>query len=74
MTHYTSSKGDKIEIASMAYLYLVSAHKKAVATEERKHEWAAANGQEYSNPDREAEIDALAAELKRREEERPATE
>lgn len=68
MTSYTGSKGERIEIANMAFPHLVSAHKKAVATEERKHEWSAANGQEYSNPEREAEIDAMAAEIERRNE------
>jgi hypothetical protein len=29
--HYTNSKGESVEIATMAYPHLVSAHKKAVA-------------------------------------------
>lgn len=67
MTHYTDSKGQSVEIATMAYPHLVSAHKKAVATEERKHHSAHLNGTEYSNPEREAEIDALAAEIAKRD-------
>lgn len=68
MTHYTNSKGESVEIASMAYPHLVSAHKKAVATEERKHQSAHLNGTEYDNPEREAEIDAMAAEIAKRDE------
>ena len=68
MTSYTSSKGDRIEIAAMPFSYLVSAHKKAVATEERKHQTAHINGTDYENPEREAEIDAMAAEIERRNE------
>lgn len=66
-THYTDSKGQPVEIAKMATPHLISAHKKAVATEERRHTTAMNFDEEYSNPEREAEIDALAAEIKRRE-------
>ena len=66
-TEYTNSKGEKVEIASMAYPHLVSAHKKAVASEERRHTHAHLMGEEYENPEREAEIDALAAEIARRD-------
>lgn len=66
--HYTDSKGESVEIASMAYPHLVSAHKKAVATEERKHQTAHINGTDYENPEREAEIDAMSAEIERRNE------
>lgn len=66
--HYTNSKGQSVEIAGMAYPHLVSAHKKAVATEERKHHSAFINGTTYENKEREAEIDAMAAEIKRRDE------
>lgn len=68
MTTYTDSKGQKVEIAGMAYPHLVSAHKKAVASEERKHTTAMNFDEDYSNPEREAEIDAMAAEIKRRDE------
>lgn len=68
MTHYTSSKGESVEIAKMAYPHLTSAHKKAVASEERKHHTAFINGTTYENKECEAEIDALAAEIKRRDE------
>lgn len=67
-TTYTDSKGQPVEIASMAYNHLVSAHKKAVASEERKHQTAYNQGTSYDNPEREAEIDAMAAEIKRRDE------
>lgn len=68
MSHYTDSKGAKVEIIGMAYPHLVSAHKKAVATEERRHHTAYLGGTTYENREREAEIDALAAEIKRRDE------
>lgn len=68
MTHYTDSKGAKVEITGMAYPHLVSAHKKAVASEERKHHTAFINGTTYENAEREAEIDALAAEIAKRDE------
>lgn len=67
MTHYTNSQGLSVEIASMAYPHLVSAHKKAVASEERKHHTAYLGGTSYENPEREAEIDALAAEIAKRD-------
>lgn len=66
-THYTDSKGQPVEIAKMATPHLISAHKKAVASEERRHTTAMNFDEEYSNPEREAEIDAMAAEIKRRE-------
>lgn len=68
MVRYTNSKGAKVEISTMAYPHLVSAHKKAVATEERKHHSAYLDGTTYENKEREAEIDAMAAEIKRRDE------
>lgn len=68
MNHYTDSKGAKVEIATMAYPHLVSAHKKAVASEERKHHSAHIDGTTYDNPEREAEIDAMAAEIAKRDE------
>lgn len=68
MTHYTDSKGAKVEITGMAYPHLVSAHKKAVASEERKHHTAYLGGTTYENKEREAEIDAMAAEIAKRDE------
>ena len=68
MTHYTGSTGERIEIANMPFPHLVSAHKKAVATEERKHHSAFINGTTYENKEREAEIDAMAAEIAKRDE------
>ena len=65
---YTSSNGQAVEIATMAYPHLVSAHKKAVATEERKHHSAHLDGTTYENKEREAEIDAMAAEIAKRDE------
>ena len=67
MTTYTNSQGQKVEIASMAFPHLVSAHKKAVASEERRHTHAVAMGEHYENVEREAEIDAMAAEIAKRE-------
>lgn len=66
-THYTASSGERKLISSLAYPYLVNAHKKAVASEERKHTHAVAMGEDYDNPEREAEIDAMAAEIKKRD-------
>lgn len=63
---YTTSDGLKLRIADMPTPYLINAHKKAVATEERRHTWAADYGKDYSNRAREAEIDAMAAEIDRR--------
>lgn len=65
--YYTDSKGASVEIATMAFPHLISAHKKAVASEERKHTHAHAMGEDYDNPAREAEIDAMKAEIDRRE-------
>jgi hypothetical protein len=67
-TFYTNSKGESLEISSLPYPYLVNAHKKAVASEERKHHTAFINGTTYENEEREAEIDALAAEIAKRDE------
>ena len=64
---YTSSKGESVEIASMVYNHLKSAHDKAVRTEERKHDEAFRSGEAYSNDEREGEISAMAAELARRD-------
>lgn len=61
-THYTDSKGEKLAIANMVFAHLFSAHRKAVAKEEREHEF----DPDYSNPEREAEIEAMAAEIERR--------
>ena len=66
-THYTDSKGQPVEIAKMATPHLISAHKKAVATEERRHTTAHNFDETYENPEREAEIDAMKAEIDRRE-------
>ena len=66
-TTYTNSKGEKVEIASLSYPHLVNAHKKAVASEERKHHHAYVNGETYENPEAEAMIDAMKAEIDRRE-------
>lgn len=66
-THYTDSNGQPVEISKMATPHLISAHKKAVATEERRHTTAMNFDEEYSNPEREAEIDAMAAEIKKRD-------
>lgn len=67
-TFYTNSKGESVEIASLPYPHLVNAHKKAVASEEPKHHTAFINGTTYENAEREAEIDALAAEIAKRDE------
>lgn len=67
-TFYTNSKGESLEISSLPYPYLVNAHKKAVASEERKHHSAHIEGTTYDNPEREAEIDAMAAEIAKRDE------
>lgn len=66
-TEYTNSKGEKVGISSLSYPHLVNAHKKAVASEERRHTHAHLMGEEYENAEREAEIDALAAEIARRD-------
>lgn len=65
---YTNSKGESVEIATLPYPHLVNAHKKAVATEERRHHTAYLGGTTYENKEREAEIDALAAEIAKRDE------
>lgn len=65
---YTNSKGESVEIATLPYPHLVNAHKKAVASEERKHHSAHLDGTTYDNPEREAEIDAMAAEIAKRDE------
>lgn len=65
---YTNSKGESVEISSLPYPYLVNAHKKAVASEERKHHTAYLGDTTYENPEREAEIDAMAAEIAKRDE------
>jgi hypothetical protein len=64
---YTDSKGNAVVIADTPYPHLVNAHRRAVSGEERKHEDAAATGDDYSNPAREAEIDAMAAEIAKRD-------
>lgn len=68
MTSYTDSKGKSVVISDMAGPHLMSAWKKAVATEERRHHTAFINGTTYENAEREAEIDALAAEIAKRDE------
>ena len=64
---YTAADGKTHRIADMPTAYLINAHKKAVAREERKHTTAHNFGETYDNPEREAEIDAMEAEIKRRE-------
>lgn len=58
--HYNNSKGVDVLIADMAYPHLASAHAKLV--------------REQRDGQRQAEIDAMAAELARRDEERAAEE
>lgn len=67
MTTYTNSKGEIVEIASLAYPHLVNAHKRAVSREERCHTHAAAMGEDYTNDQAEAEISAMAAEIAKRD-------
>lgn len=67
-TTYTDSKGNAVDIASMAYPHLKSAHAKAIRTEERALQTAIERGEEYTNDAREAEISAMAAEIARRDE------
>jgi len=62
-THYTDSRGNPVEIATMPYPHLKAAYEKAVRTEERKHSFAHEQGEDYDNPEREAEIDAMKARL-----------
>lgn len=62
-TTYTDSKGNAVEIASMAFPHLKSALAKAIRTEERRHE----GDPNYENPDREAEIAAMTAEVAKRD-------
>lgn len=64
---YTSSDGRKRLISEMNYSHLKAAHAKAVRGEERMHEDAVNQGREYSNPGREAEIEAMGADLARRD-------
>lgn len=64
---YTARDGTQKAIADMPTPYLVNAHKKAVASEERRHTHAHLMGEEYENAEREAEIDAMAAEIARRD-------
>lgn len=45
---------------------LIHAHKKAVAKEERRHTWAMDYRRTYDNPQAEALIDAMKAEIDRR--------
>lgn len=60
MTHYNNSKGVDVLIADMAYPHLASAHAKLV--------------REQSDGLRQSEIDAMAAELARRDAERASEE
>lgn len=60
MTHYNNSKGVDVLIADMAYPHLASAHAKLV--------------REQREGLRQAEIDAMAEELARRDEQRAAEE
>ena len=60
MTHYNNSKGVDVLIADMAYPHLASAHAKLV--------------REQRDGLRQAEIDAMGAELARRDAERAAEE
>lgn len=61
--HYTPSKGEPKLIADMEYTYLTNALRKAISSEERKHE----ADDSYSNPEREAEITEMTAEVARRD-------
>jgi len=67
-TTRTNSKGEQEVIAEMIYSHLVNAHKRAVSAEERAHTHADAMGEDYSNSQAEAEIDAMKAEIDRRDE------
>ena len=60
MTHYNNSKGVDVLIADMAYPHLASAHAKLV--------------RDQRDGLRQAEIDAMAEELARRDEQRAAEE
>lgn len=60
MTFYNNSKGQDVEIASMAYPHLASAHAKLV--------------REQRDGLRQTEIDAMGAELERRDAERALAE
>lgn len=64
----TNSKGEQEVIADMPYPHLVNAHKRAVSAEERKHSHADAMGEDYTNDQAEAEIEAMAAEIAKRDE------
>jgi hypothetical protein len=64
MTTYTNSKGEAVEIASMAYPHLKSAHAKAVKVEDLAREVRP----DHRDDQRQAEIDAMAAEIARRDE------
>ena len=64
----TNSKGEQEVIADMATPHLKNAHKRAVSSEERKHAHADAMGEDYTNDQAEAEIDAMKAEIDRRDE------
>lgn len=57
-TTYTNSKGQKVEIASMHYAHLVSAHAKA----EREYD-----AEEDESGERAAEIAAMKADIERRD-------
>lgn len=60
MTFYVNSKGEDVEIASMAYPHLVSAHAKLV--------------REQRDGLRQKEIDAMAAEIAARDVQRAEAE
>lgn len=67
-THYTNSQGLAVEIAAMAYPHLQSAYAKAVRHE--NEEIALAEGQGFTyetSVERQAEIDAMAEEISKRE-------
>lgn len=64
---YTDSKGRRVLIAGMAYPHLKSAHDKAVRTEAELRDIALSEGTAHSDPEREAEIEAMRVELEKRD-------
>lgn len=60
---YTNSKGEPVEIATMAYPHLKSAHAKAVKVEAL----ACEVDPDHRDEQREGEIEAMAAEIERRD-------
>ena len=71
--YYTNSKGQAVEIATMAYPHLQSAYAKAVR--HKNEEIALAEGQGFTyetSAERQAEIDAMKAEIAKRDAKREA--